>query len=55
MKAEKQDEIAEVTQVLRDILCRLDELELWVPAIKVAEAIEILAPSSRQPETDTFN
>lgn len=50
-----QDKVTEVVRELRDILGRLDELELWLPAIKVAEAIEILAPSSHQPESGSFN
>jgi hypothetical protein len=46
----RQDGISDVLLSLRGILNQLDELDLSVPAIKVAEAIDVLAPSSDQLE-----
>ena len=46
----RQDEISDVLLSLRGILNQLDELDLSVPAIKVAEAIDVLVPSSDQLE-----
>lgn len=46
----RQDEISDVLLSLRGILNQLDKLDLSVPAIKVAEAIDVLVPSSDQLE-----
>ncbi len=43
----KPDELPEAVQLLHDILDQLDDLELGVAAVKVSEAIEILAQSNQ--------
>ncbi|WP_164089158.1 MULTISPECIES: hypothetical protein [Sphingomonadaceae] len=47
-----EDQLSGFIQVLRDLLVQLDELQLSVPAVKVAEAIDILTHSSQQNMSD---
>ncbi|OAN99630.1 hypothetical protein A8B75_03555 [Sphingomonadales bacterium EhC05] len=43
----REEKISDIVQSLQFLLDRLDELELRVPAVKIAESIEILISSSR--------
>lgn len=43
----REENISDIVQSLQFLLDRLDELELSVPAVKIAESIEMLISSSR--------
>ncbi|MEP2988204.1 MAG: hypothetical protein ABJN65_08130 [Parasphingorhabdus sp.] len=44
----KSEDLSDVVETLQQALKHLDELELRVAALKVAEAIEILSPAESQ-------
>jgi len=46
------DKLSGFIQLLQELLVQLDELQLSVPAVKVAEAIDILTLATRNDTSD---
>ncbi|WP_159643756.1 hypothetical protein [Sphingorhabdus sp. 109] len=47
-----EDQLSGFIQVLNDVLVQLDEMQLSVPAVKVAEAIDVLTQVSQTSARD---
>lgn len=47
-----EDQLSGFIQVLNDVLVQLDEMQLSVPAVKVAEAIDVLTHVSQTSARD---